>query len=157
MIFYLSEEGIRYKACMPSVAVAQSNPISFSSYLHYLLILNLSVPTMNTTSNDGGINFALYRYTPSIAAAIIFAVVFFTITALHGIRLWRNRTYFFIPFIIGLLCKDSLPLPFEKAQTWPAKLIAKIYMSQLSVPVTLLVSSPTSTQKRSVHTSFKPC
>lgn len=81
---------------------------------------------MSTTSNDGGIDFALYRYTPSIAAAIIFTVVFFIITALHGIRLWRTRAYFFIPFIIGLLCKDSLPLPFEKAQTWTAKLIVKI-------------------------------
>lgn len=53
------------------------------------------------------IDFALYRYTPSIAAASIFAAVFLVITIFHCIRLWRCRAYFFIPFIIGLLCENS--------------------------------------------------
>lgn len=61
---------------------------------------------MTTSSSDGGIDFALYRYTPSIVAAVIFAVIFLIITILHGIRLWRHRTYFFVPFIIGLLCEN---------------------------------------------------
>jgi hypothetical protein len=60
---------------------------------------------MSTSSSDGGIDFALYRYTPSIPAAVVFAAVFLIVTILHGIQLWRYRTFFFIPFIIGLLCE----------------------------------------------------
>ncbi|EPS27452.1 hypothetical protein PDE_02395 [Penicillium oxalicum 114-2] len=58
---------------------------------------------MSTTTSDGGIDFALYRYTPSIVAAAIFAVIFLVITFAHGLRLCRHGTYFFVPFIIGLL------------------------------------------------------
>ncbi|KAF7714832.1 Uncharacterized protein PECH_008002 [Penicillium ucsense] len=58
---------------------------------------------MSTSSSNGGIDFALYRYTPSIVAAIIFAAMFLAITVVHSFRLWQKRTYFFIPFIIGLL------------------------------------------------------
>ncbi|KAF3385543.1 Protein RTM1 [Penicillium rolfsii] len=58
---------------------------------------------MSTNSSDGSIDFALYRYTPSIPAAVVFAVMFFIITILHCIRLWRYRAFFFVPFIIGLL------------------------------------------------------
>ncbi|KAJ5160511.1 Protein RTM1 [Penicillium canariense] len=58
---------------------------------------------MSTASNNGAIDFALYRYIPSIPAAAIFAAVFMVLTILHCIRLWRYRTHFFVPFIIGLL------------------------------------------------------
>ncbi|KAJ5880674.1 Protein RTM1 [Penicillium subrubescens] len=58
---------------------------------------------MSTNTSDGGIDFALYRYTPSIPAAVVFAAIFLIVTILHGIQLWRYRTYFFVPFIIGLL------------------------------------------------------
>lgn len=61
----------------------------------------------STSNNDSTIHFALYRYTPSIAAASIFAAIFLAITIFHCIRLWRYRAFFFIPFIIGLLCEDS--------------------------------------------------
>lgn len=62
----------------------------------------------STSSSDSTVNFALYRYTPSIAAASIFAAIFLAITVFHCIRLLRCRAFFFIPFIIGLLCEDSL-------------------------------------------------
>ncbi|KAJ6007518.1 hypothetical protein N7540_011494 [Penicillium herquei] len=55
------------------------------------------------TSSNGGIDFALYRYTPSIAAAAVFGGIFLLLSFLHLIRLLRNRHYFFIPFIVGLL------------------------------------------------------
>ncbi|KAJ5803437.1 Protein RTM1 [Penicillium pulvis] len=58
---------------------------------------------MSATTNDGGLDFALYRYTPSIPAAAIFAGIFLLLSILHLVRLVRNRTYFFIPFIVGLL------------------------------------------------------
>lgn len=71
--------------------------------------------TMSTTTSDGGIDFALYRYTPSIVAAAIFAVIFLVITFAHGLRLWRHGTYFFVPFIIGLLCENPMCPALEYA------------------------------------------
>ncbi|KAJ5929063.1 RTA1 domain protein, partial [Penicillium verhagenii] len=62
-------------------------------------------PNMSATTSDGGIDFALYRYTPSLPAAVVFAVIFLLLSILHLIRLCKNRTYFFIPFIVGLLCE----------------------------------------------------
>ncbi|CAI7633026.1 unnamed protein product [Penicillium bialowiezense] len=55
------------------------------------------------SDSDGGIDYALYRYTPSIPAAVIFGVVFVGLSVLHLIRLIKHRSYFFIPFLIGLL------------------------------------------------------
>ncbi|CAG7978860.1 unnamed protein product [Penicillium salamii] len=55
------------------------------------------------SDTDGGIDYALYRYTPSIPAAVIFAVLFILISALHLIRLIKHRSYFFIPFLVGFL------------------------------------------------------
>lgn len=49
-------------------------------------------------------DFKLYRYTPSLAAAIVGAVVFAVLTILHTWRLRRVRAYYFIPFTIGGLC-----------------------------------------------------
>lgn len=48
--------------------------------------------------------FVFYAYTPSKAAAAIMCIVFFA-TAL--VQIWmmvRQRTWYFIPFIIGCLC-----------------------------------------------------
>lgn len=67
---------------------------------------------MSATNSDGRINYALYRYTPSIPAAVVFAGIFLLLSVLHLIRLIRNRTFFFIPFVVGLLCEheDSQPI-----------------------------------------------
>lgn len=45
--------------------------------------------------------FKLYRYDPSIAAAVIFIIAFTLTTLLHGYQMIRTRTWFFIPFFIG--------------------------------------------------------
>jgi hypothetical protein len=82
---------------------------------------------MSTTSSDGSIDFALYRYTPSIAAGVVFAAIFLIVTILHVIRLWRHRTYFFVPFIIGLLCESSPNLWLGATSNWPGRLIRKSY------------------------------
>ncbi|KAJ5291926.1 RTA1 domain protein [Penicillium angulare] len=58
---------------------------------------------MSTTSSNSGYDYALYRYTPSIPAAAIFAGVFLILSILHLIQLARSRAYFFIPFVVGLL------------------------------------------------------
>lgn len=78
---------------------------------------------MSTNSSDGGIDFALYRYTPSIPAAVVFAAVFLIVTILHCIRLWRYHTYFFVPFIIGLLCEYHPDQWLETAWHWTWRLM----------------------------------
>ncbi|KAH6849569.1 putative RTM1-like protein [Alternaria alternata] len=47
------------------------------------------------------VDFKLYRYNPSMAAAVIFIILFFLITALHSYQMMRTRTWIFIPFVIG--------------------------------------------------------
>ncbi|KAH0431456.1 hypothetical protein CcaCcLH18_07072 [Colletotrichum camelliae] len=54
------------------------------------------------TGND---LFKLYRYDPSLAAAIIFIVLFLLITAWHSFILLRTKTWFFIPFVPGGFCQ----------------------------------------------------
>jgi hypothetical protein len=56
---------------------------------------------------SASINYELYRYIPSIPAAAIFAVVFAILAIAHLIVLIRNRTYFFIPFLVGLFCETN--------------------------------------------------
>jgi hypothetical protein len=63
---------------------------------------------MSDTNSDGGIDFVLYRYKPSIPAAVVFVVIFIGLSALHLIRLTSYRSYFFIPFLVGLLRKKPL-------------------------------------------------
>lgn len=49
--------------------------------------------------------FSYYRYYPSEAAAIVFCVLFSFLTIAHWYKLFRTRTWFFIPFAIGAICK----------------------------------------------------
>ncbi|KAL1964528.1 hypothetical protein VTN77DRAFT_6825 [Rasamsonia byssochlamydoides] len=51
------------------------------------------------TSSHGG--WVAYRYDPSMAAAVIFILLFLAATALHTYHVIRTRTWFFIPFVIG--------------------------------------------------------
>lgn len=51
-------------------------------------------------------NFFLYQYEPSVAAAALFIGLFGVTTTLHAYQMMRTRTWFFIPFVLGGLCKD---------------------------------------------------
>ncbi|KAI5204219.1 RTA1-domain-containing protein [Aureobasidium subglaciale] len=53
------------------------------------------------SDSDGTIDFKLYRYDPSMAAAVIFVVAFALATGLHLYQMIRTKTYFFVPFCIG--------------------------------------------------------
>ncbi|KAK6858739.1 RTA1 like protein [Apiospora arundinis] len=53
------------------------------------------------TEGEGGFTFKLYRYTPSLTAAIIFVVIFAVLSAVHTWRLLRYRAYYFTAFTIG--------------------------------------------------------
>ncbi|CAK7221343.1 hypothetical protein SBRCBS47491_004496 [Sporothrix bragantina] len=56
----------------------------------------------NSTASSTG-TFVLYHYNPSKAAAIIFVILFAVATFAHIFLMFRRRTWYFIPFIIGLL------------------------------------------------------
>lgn len=62
---------------------------------------------MADSGSQDTIQFALYRYVPSIPAGAIFAVVFGLLAIFHAFRLIRHQTLFFIPFVIGLLREYS--------------------------------------------------
>lgn len=49
--------------------------------------------------------YKLYHYNPSLAAAVIFVILFVCSTGLHAFQLFRKRTFYFTPFIIGGICK----------------------------------------------------
>lgn len=56
-------------------------------------------------SDTGEINFVFYHYTPSIAAAIIFVVLFGLGFAGHVYYIFKLRARYFIAFTIGVICK----------------------------------------------------
>ncbi|KAH7408796.1 RTA1 like protein-domain-containing protein [Phaeosphaeria sp. MPI-PUGE-AT-0046c] len=47
----------------------------------------------------------LWDYVPSLSLAIIFAVLFAIITALHGYKMLRTKMWFCIPFVVGGICE----------------------------------------------------
>lgn len=60
--------------------------------------------------------FKLYHYDPSAGCAVAFAAVFGLTTVVHIWQLGRNRTWYFIPFVIGGLCVSYFyifPINFE--------------------------------------------
>lgn len=59
-------------------------------------------------------DFKLYRYTPSLPAAVVFVIIFAVLSALHTWKLLRYRAYYFTAFTIGGYCKETPPdLPSE--------------------------------------------
>lgn len=57
-------------------------------------------------------DFKLYRYTPSLPAAIVGVVVFAILTLLHIWRLKRHRAYYFTAFTVGGLCMCQNSPPY---------------------------------------------
>jgi hypothetical protein len=52
-------------------------------------------------------DFKLYRYNPSLPAAITAVIVFTILTVLHVWRLYKARAKYFIAFTLGGACKSS--------------------------------------------------
>ncbi|KAL4963992.1 RTA1 domain-containing protein [Aspergillus stella-maris] len=50
---------------------------------------------------DDSIDFELYRYTPSLVGAGLFAGLFLLTTVVHIYQLLRYRSWYFVPFMIG--------------------------------------------------------
>ncbi|RYP66947.1 hypothetical protein DL771_007521 [Monosporascus sp. 5C6A] len=61
--------------------------------------------TEQQPAGDEGFGFDYYHYDPSKAAATIFVVAFALSALMHGYQLVKNRTWYFIPFLIGGICE----------------------------------------------------
>lgn len=55
-----------------------------------------------------GEKYMLYHYNPSTAAACVFVVLFAVSAIVHTFQLVWKRTWYFIPFVIGGICKFTL-------------------------------------------------
>ncbi|KAI1442570.1 RTA1 like protein [Annulohypoxylon stygium] len=53
--------------------------------------------------SNSATTFVFYRYKPSMAAAVIFIILFAISALIHIVMLIRKRTWYFIPFVIGCL------------------------------------------------------
>jgi hypothetical protein len=78
-----------------------------------LLLIDLSnqlrqrtMPEYHPDINDPNV-FVLYRYRPSLAAAVLFIILFLLTTLFHTLQIWRKRTWYFIPLVIGGICTAS--------------------------------------------------
>ncbi|KAI1458577.1 RTA1 like protein [Annulohypoxylon moriforme] len=58
---------------------------------------------MADSDSDSAVSFVFYRYQPSMAAAVIFIILFAISSLVHIYMLVRKRTWYFIPFVIGCL------------------------------------------------------
>lgn len=58
------------------------------------------MPTLETYNG-----YPLWRYIPSLPAAIVFTILFSILTIGHTWRMVRHRLWFCIPFVVGGLCK----------------------------------------------------
>lgn len=58
-------------------------------------------------------DYYLWEYVPSMAASVIFVLLFLAPTLFHVWKAWKTRARFCIPFIIGGVC-TSLPASFPR-------------------------------------------
>lgn len=50
-------------------------------------------------------DFQLFRYDPSLGAAVLFVILFTLASTLHTYQYFLTRTWFFTAFVIGCWCK----------------------------------------------------
>jgi len=70
--------------------------VTFCCIVLYTLLLYLISP-YNMSAED----FQLYRYDPSVGAAVFFVIFFVLVSGLHTYQMIPTKTWFFIPFVIG--------------------------------------------------------
>ncbi|KAL4738373.1 putative RTA1 domain protein [Aspergillus similis] len=56
---------------------------------------------MSDSNGSDEVIFAFYRYDPSMGAAVLFTLLFIGTTGYHIFQMFKSRTWFFIPFVIG--------------------------------------------------------
>ncbi|PLB48665.1 putative RTM1-like protein [Aspergillus steynii IBT 23096] len=102
-------------------------------------------------SGHGEIDFKLYRYTPSLAAAILFIILFVLITAYHLYQVIRARCWYFLIFvvggvfqIIGYICRvlahsDKENVPIYAVQTLMILLAPPLYAASIYMTLGRLI------------------
>ncbi|KAI9041877.1 RTA1 domain-containing protein [Aspergillus affinis] len=102
-------------------------------------------------SGHGEIDFKLYRYTPSLAAAILFIVLFVLITAYHLYQVIRAKSWYFLIFvvggvfqIIGYICRvlahsDKENVPIYAIQTLMILLAPPLYAASIYMTLGRLI------------------
>lgn len=53
-------------------------------------------------------DFAYYRFEPSVAVNALFLALFVLSTLLHGLQLWKSRTWYLSALVLGGCCMCSL-------------------------------------------------
>jgi len=69
--------------------------------------------------DDPNAGFQFYHYKPSVAAAAVFLILFLATSVIHTWQMFKNRTWFFVAFIIGGFCMEISPLPLFSALPLP--------------------------------------
>ncbi|KAF4775291.1 hypothetical protein HER10_EVM0008860 [Colletotrichum scovillei] len=83
--------------------------------------------------SDSQVMASLYLYDPSLAAACVFIVLFSSTLTAHAIILYKRRTRFFIPFIVGIISQTPnwqvMPYALQSLMLLiaPSLLAASIY------------------------------
>lgn len=54
--------------------------------------------------------FTFYRYDPSMGGAFLFILLFIGTTFYHMFQVFRTRTWYFVPFVIGGTCMCNCAL-----------------------------------------------
>ncbi|KOC09222.1 RTA1 like protein [Aspergillus flavus AF70] len=102
-------------------------------------------------STEGTFEFKLYRYTPSLGAAILFLVLFALITLYHLYQVIRLRSWYFLVFviggvfqIIGYICRtlahnDTNSIPIYSVQTIMILLAPPLYAASIYMTLGRLI------------------
>jgi hypothetical protein len=61
---------------------------------------------------------AFYRYVPSVAAAIIFCLLFLVSTLLHSWQMWKTKAWFLTALVVGCLCTSYSSTLRQKKGHW---------------------------------------
>jgi hypothetical protein len=75
------------------------------------------MPLVNCDGSEV-INFAYYRYDPSMAGAVLFILLFMATTFYHTFQLLKTRTWLFIPFVVGEFCECEIS-EISWKDNWP--------------------------------------
>lgn len=80
----------------------------------------------------------VYPYDASVAAAVLFTILFFVSSIVHLYQLLRTRTWYLLPFLIGGICK--LNLQVRQLQSMIADLIRSRRSRYMSLGRIILVT-----------------
>ena len=88
-----------------------------------------------------------YHYTPSVAAAGIALTCYLSTTLLHAFQMGWTRTWYWVPFLIGGVCKLPFPFQVQMQQRHHAALRSFVRLTCLIVEITGYVCRVSNAQK----------